>query len=41
MIPHGGPMSCVPTKKGGVPEFVIKALYVVQWYSGTISEITM
>ena len=22
-----GPMSCVPTRKGGIPEFVIKALY--------------
>ena len=22
-----GPMSCVPTRKDGVPEFVIKALY--------------
>ena len=22
-----GPMSCVPTKKDGVPEFVIKVLY--------------
>ena len=35
-----GPMSCVPTRKDGVPEFVIKALYVVQWCSNTISEIT-
>ena len=22
-----GPMSCIPTRKDGVPEFVIKALY--------------
>ena len=32
--------NCVPTRKDGVPEFTIKALYVVQWYSDTISEIT-
>ena len=30
-----GPMSCVPTRKDDLPEFVIKAL---QWYSDTISE---
>ena len=35
-----GPMSCVPTRKDGVPEFVIKELYVVQWCSDTISEMT-
>ena len=35
-----GPMSCVSTRKDGVPEFVIKALYVVQWCSDTNSEIT-
>ena len=33
-----GPMFCVPTKKDGVPEFVIKP--VVQWCSDTISEMT-
>ena len=33
-----GLMSCVPTRKDGVPEFVIKPDIVVQWYSDTISE---
>ena len=33
-------MSCVPTRKDGVPEFVIKAIYVMQWCIDTISEIT-
>ena len=36
-----GPMSCVQTRKDGVPEFVIKnPSIVVQWCSDTISEIT-
>ena len=36
-----GPMSCVSTRKDGVPEFVIKALYYrAVCYSETISEIT-
>ena len=33
-------MSCVPMRKDGVPEFVIKAYIVVQWCSDTICEIT-
>ena len=38
-----GPMSCVPTRKDGVPEFVIKPykkIIVVQWCSDIISEMT-
>ena len=34
------PMSSVPMRQDGIPEFVIKALYVLQWCSDTISEIT-
>ena len=35
-----GPMSCVPTRKDGIPELFIKHPYVVQWCSDTISEMT-
>ena len=36
-----GPMSCVSTRKDGVPEFVIKALYYrAVCYIETISEMT-
>ena len=35
-----GSISCVPMRKDGVPEFVIKALYYREWYSDTISEMT-
>ena len=32
-----GPMSCVPPRKNGIPEFVFKPLY---WRADTIGEIT-
>ena len=36
-----GPITCVPTRKDGVPEFVIKTQYChARWPSDTISKIT-